>query len=199
MLQNYQSLTVRQEVEMLQVFTGFETRNRYRVLDSNGQDVLYAYEESGTLSRFFLQSHRPLTLQFIDSAGRPVLKAHRDFFWFFSHLHFSSHEGRSMGSMQRRFKFINRRFDLTGADGSQLHVDGPILRPHTFWFRHDGGELARITKRWSGLSREAFSVADNFQVEFSDPTIPESTRWLILGAAFAIDLDFFEKKSERTP
>ena len=71
MLQNYQSLTVRQEVEMLQVFTGFETRNRYRVLDPNGQDVLYAYEESGTLSRLFLQSHRPLTLHIIDGRRPP--------------------------------------------------------------------------------------------------------------------------------
>ena len=40
----------------------------------------------------------------------------------------------------------------------------------------------------------AFSVADNFEVEFSDSTMPESMKWLILGAAFAIDLDFFEKK-----
>ena len=193
MLQNYQSLTVRQEVEMLQVFTGFETRNRYRVLDPNGQDVLYAYEESGTLSRLFLQSHRPLTLHIIDGGGRRVLTAQRDFFWFFSHLHFFS-EGREMGSMQRRFKFINRRFDLTDPEGGLLHVDGPIFRPHTFWFRHSGGDLAKITKRWSGLSREAFSVADNFEVEFSDSTMPDSMKWLILGAAFAIDLDFFEKK-----
>ena len=195
MLQNYQKLTVRQEVEMLQVFTGFETRNRYRILDPNGQDVLYAYEESGTLSRMFLQSNRPLTLHLIDNGGKTVLTAQRDFFWFFSHLHFSSPEGREVGSMQRRFKWINRRFDLTDADGSLLHVDGPIFRPHTFWFRHSGGDLAKVTKRWSGLSREAFSVADNFEVEFSDGTTPESMRWLILGAAFAIDLDFFEKKA----
>ncbi len=194
MLQNYQSLTVRQEVEMLQVFTGFETRNRYRILDPDGQDVLYAYEESGTLSRLFLQSHRPMTLHIVDGGGRPVLTARRDFFWFFSHLHFSSPEGQEMGSMQRRFRFLNRRFDLTDAQGSGLHVDGPIYRPHTFWFRHSGGDLAKITKRWSGLSREAFSVADNFHVEFSDLSMPESMRWLILGAAFAIDLDFFEKK-----
>ena len=194
MLQDYSNLTVRQEVEMLQVFTGFETRNRYRVLDPSGQDVLYAYEESGTLSRLFLNAHRPLTLHIIDGNGQPVLTAKREFFWFFSHLHFSSPEGREMGSMQRRFKWINRRFDLTDAEGSLLHVDGPIFRPHTFWFRHSGGDLAKITKRWSGLSREAFSVADNFEVEFSDPSTPESMRWLILGAAFAIDLDFFEKK-----
>ena len=194
MLQDYPSLTVRQEVEMLQVFTGFETRNRYRVLDPNGQDVLYAYEESGTLSRLFLQSHRPLKLHLIDGGGRTVLTAHRDFFWFFSHLHFSSPEGREMGSLQRRFKLINRRFDLTDDQGSSLHLDGPIYRPHTFWVRHSGGELAKITKRWSGLSREAFSVADTFHVAFSEHSLSESMRWLILGAAFAIDLDFFEKK-----
>ena len=194
MLQGYDTLTVRQEVEMLQVFTGLETRNRYRVMDSGGQDVLYAYEESGTLSRLFLQTHRPLTLHLIDGTGRTVLTGRREFFWFFSHLHFYSEEGREMGSLQRRFKFINRCFDLTDAEGSYLHVDGPIYRPNTFWLRHSGGDLAKITKRWSGLSREAVSVADTFEVEFTDRTMPESMRWLVLGAAFAIDLDFFEKK-----
>jgi len=31
-------------------------------------------------------------------------------------------------------------------------------------------------------------------VEYIVPTIPESMRWLILGSAFAIDLDFFQSR-----
>ena len=60
MLQNYQKLTVRQEVEMLQ---GLHRIRDQELLSHPGPRWprrAYAYEESGTLSRLFLQSNRPL-------------------------------------------------------------------------------------------------------------------------------------------
>ena len=194
MLERYETLAVRQEVEMLQVFTGLETENRYRILDPNGNDVLFAYEESGFIGRQFLGGHRPLTLTIIDNGGNHLLTARRKFFWFFSHLEvFDSDEGM-IGRMERKFKLIGRRFDLQDAHGHVGFIDGPLLRPNTFWLRQNDVDLARVTKRWSGLSREAFSVADSFHIDFTDSSLSESMRWLILGASFAIDLDFFEDR-----
>ena len=60
MLEHFESLTVRQEVEMIQAFTGLETKNRYRILDSHGNDFLYAYEESGFLAASFWVDTGPL-------------------------------------------------------------------------------------------------------------------------------------------
>jgi hypothetical protein len=49
---------------------------------------------------------------------------------------------------------------------------------------------------WGGVKRELFSVADMFGIEFSEPdAVSEQMRWLSLGAALAIDLDFFERHS----
>ena len=194
MLENYESLTIRQSVEMLQVFIGLETRNRYRILDPEDNEVLYSYEESGFMSRQFLGGHRPLTLNIIDSDGKVLMVAPRSFFWFFSHLELLSPEGDRLGGMQRRFKFVGRRFNLHDTDQQVATIEGPLFRPYTFWIRRDGVELARVTKRWSGISREMFTAADTFKVEFTDSTLSESMRWLVLGAAFAIDLDFFERR-----
>ena len=194
MLETYETLTVRQQVEMLQVFTGLETENRYKILDPNDNEVLYAYEESGFMGRQFLGGHRPLTLNIIDGEGKLLLTARRKFFWFFSHLVLLSPEGSLIGRMQRRLKLIGRRFDLYNDLGQVGFIDGPLLRPCTFWVRQNGRELAKVTKRWSGLSREMFTSADTFHVEFADPMLSEPMRWLILGSAFAIDLDFFEKR-----
>ena len=166
MLENYETVTVRQEVEMLQVFTGLETKNRYKIIDPSGNDVLFAYEESGFIGRQFLGGHRPLTLNIIGLDGNVLLAARRKFFWFFSHLEFLSPEGAPLGRMQRRFKLIGRHFDLADSQGNALSVDEPLLRPNTFWLRHTGGiggNVARITKQWSGISREMFSVADTFR------------------------------------
>ena len=197
MLETHESLTVRQQVEMLQVFTGLETKNRYKVLGPQGDELLYAYEESGFLGRQFLGGHRPLTIRIIDGEGRDQLIARRKFFWFFSHLELFSSDGSLLGRMQRRFKIIGRRYDVFDAQEHVGFVDGPLLRPNTFWLRQGGVELAKITKRWSGVSREMFSAADTFHVEFTDHSLSESLRWLTLGMAFAIDLDFFERRGRR--
>ena len=45
-LTQYSELTVRQEVEHLEVFSGFETSNRYRITTPDGEPLLYAFEES---------------------------------------------------------------------------------------------------------------------------------------------------------
>ena len=111
MLETLESLMVRQQVEPLQVFIGLETQNRYKILDNAGNEILFAYEESGFLGRQFLGGHRPLTIKIIDGEGNLRLIAQRKFFWFFSHLELLSPEGAVLGRLQRRFKLIGRRFE----------------------------------------------------------------------------------------
>ena len=128
MLEAYDVLVVRQQVEMLQVFTGLETENRYRILDPNGADVLFAYEESGFVGRQFFGNRRPLTFKVIDHGGNTLLIASRKFFWLFSHLELFSPDGELIGRMQRRFKLIGRRFDLYDNEGQVCRIDGPSVQ-----------------------------------------------------------------------
>jgi len=193
-LETLESLMVRQQVEPLQVFIGLETENRYKILDNAGNEILFAYEESGFLGRQFLGGHRPLTIKIMDGQGNLQLIAQRKFFWFFWHLELLSPEGAVLGRMQRRFKIIGRRFDLFDDQEKVGTVEGPLLRPNTFWIKRDGIELAKITKKWSGIAREAFTAADNFSAEYTDSSLSESHRWLVLGTAFAIGLDYFENR-----
>ena len=191
----HEELIVRQVVEGLEAITGFETRNRYEVLTPDGQQVMFAYEESGGLSRFFLSSHRPLDIHVVDTDGNPILTASRDFFWFLSHLNMSDESGRHVGALNRQFGF-KRRFILTDRNDQPLgEITGSMFRPYTFFVNDlgSGEEIGRVTKQWSGFGREAFTDADTFQVLFNDPDRSEEFRFLLLTAAFAIDLDFFEK------
>ena len=71
-----------------------------------------------------------------------------------------------------------------------------IFRPHTFIAKSaGGGEIARVTKQWSGFGREMFTDADTFVVQFTDGSTDNDFRLLMLASAFAIDLDFFENQS----
>ena len=67
-------LTVSQQAEALQIITGLETENRYRIVDESGEPILFAYEESGFMSRQFLAGRRPMTINVVDREGTRVLK-----------------------------------------------------------------------------------------------------------------------------
>ena len=192
-LTEHQKLIIRQEKEMIEVFTAFETANRYSVNTADGAQLMYAYEESGMMSRQFMGSHRPLSIHVIDSDRQPVLEASRDFFWMLSHLRVSE-GGRPVGTLNRRFAPLARKFTLADADAQSLaQIYGSVFRPWTFITKDKrGNEIARIDKKWSGLGRELFTDADTFVVQFTDGSTDQQFRLLMLASAFAIDLDFFE-------
>ncbi len=190
----HNELIVHQIVEGLEAITGFETQNRYEVLTPEGEQVMYAYEESGGLSRFFLKTHRPLDIHVVDTNGSPILTASREFFWFLSHLNMNDDSGRHVGALNRQLGF-KRRFILTDRNEQPLgEITGSLFRPFTFFVNDlSGQEIGRVTKQWGGFMREGFTDADTFQVLFDDPDRSEEFRLLLLTAAFAIDLDFFER------
>ena len=200
-LARYTELVVRQEVEHLEVFVGFETANRYSIHTPEGGSAMYAAEESGALTRQFMGTHRPLTIRVVDSQGQPVLTASRKFYWFYSHLQVEDEAGSPVGSLKRQFAMMRRRFSLMDANASQIgQIDGGPFRRNTFAAENaQGVELGRIVKQWSGLAREAFSDADTFQVQFSEQERSQEFRLMLLAAAFAIDLDFFEGKGRNGP
>jgi uncharacterized protein YxjI len=195
-LTGYSALTVRQVVERLEVFTGLETQNRYEILAPDGASLMFAHEESGFLSRQFLRNHRPLNLYIVEPDGSPALTASRGFFFFLSHMHVHGADGRAVGSVHRQLTFLKRRFSLETPAMQIASVEGPLFKPNTFMITRDGGEVARITKQWGGVLREAFSKADTFNVEFSTPH-DQDFSLLVLATALVIDLEFFEKKGRR--
>lgn len=193
-LNKHEELIVRQEVEHLEVFSDFETKNRYSIATPTGEDILYAYEESSGVARYFLKRRRPLQLHVVDDAGGDVLTASRDFFWLLSSVKVSDESGRYIGSLNRRFAVARRRFSLLDANNRLVaEIHGSIFRRYTFMIQNPAGdEIGRVTKQWSGLGREMFTDADTFQILFGGAEQNRELRLLILAAAFAIDLDFFE-------
>ena len=73
-LGQYDSLIVQQKKEMLEIFTGFETKNRYVVKTQDGCELYYAAEVANSwLLRNFLQSLRPFTLEIMNKQQQAVL------------------------------------------------------------------------------------------------------------------------------
>lgn len=191
-------LVVRQEKEMVEILAGFETSNKYAILDGGGGLLGYAGEEGGSmLVRQFLQSLRPFTIHVVDPGGALLLRLVRPFRWIFHQIDVFDPDGRQLGTIQKRFAVFRRIYSVLDAAGQELYtLFGPVLRPWTFKIQKGDEEIGAIQKKWSGLLKEGFSDADNFGVQFP-PELDLPDKALFLGAVFLIDFVHFEKKGSR--
>ncbi|ABA90256.1 scramblase, putative [Syntrophotalea carbinolica DSM 2380] len=194
-LTSAEGLVVSQKKEWGEILTGFETRNRYRIMDTQGQDLLLAAEEGGNLLlRWFLKALRPFTVQVRGMDNNSMLRVRRPFRFFFHEAQISDAAGKPLGTIRRQFALLRRIYTVTDAQGRDLcQLFGPILRPWTFQVLQGGIEQGKICKKWSGLLKEGFTDADNFGVTFP-PGWSNEHKALLLGAVFLIDFVHFEKR-----
>lgn len=183
---------------MLEVFTDFESKNRYTIQTPEGGVTLYAGEAGAGawafITRSFLKAKRPFTMQIRDGHGSVVMTIERPWTWFFSEIHVRDAQGQPLGMIDQRFAFFARQFAVLGPDHRVLaELHGPFFRPWTFRVLQGGQEVGRISKKWSGLLREAFTDADTFGVEMG-PAMDPRLRPLVLAATFLIDFLYFENR-----
>ena len=186
---------VKQEVEAIEIFTDFETGNKYSILDEQGKKVFYAYEESSFISKQFFGERRPLNLHILDINGNKMFSLHRPFYFLNSKAEVTSKDGKPFGSIIQKKWFGTKQFDFILPNGEVLFSCISKL-PHVWTFKvfKRNQEIAQILKKWSGGGKEFFTDSDNFAVDVSKVQ-EDSTKYAILITAFMIDLRVFERKS----
>jgi uncharacterized protein YxjI len=123
------------------------------------------------------------------------MTAHHPFRWYFERLEVNDSTGRYLGAIEKRFAIFTKRFDVQNERGlTVMEVASPIWRLWTFNFMHHGRQIASVQKKWSGLYSEVLTDRDNFMVEFTDPSLSQAERMLVMAASLYIDITYFEKK-----
>ena len=194
-LSSFDSLVISQKKEWGEILSGFETKNKYLVLDSSGQEEFVAVEDGGsTLLRFFLKALRPFKIKILTLDNKRFLELNRPFRFYFHELQIFDSRGKPFGAIQRRFSILRRKYSVLNNSGDEIfELFGPLLHPWTFIIRKDDREYGKITKKWSGLLKEGFSDADNFGITFP-VDLEAKKKALLLGAVFLIDFVHFENK-----
>ncbi|KAF2140124.1 uncharacterized protein K452DRAFT_335194 [Aplosporella prunicola CBS 121167] len=80
---NNSSIVVQRQIEMLNVFLGFEQANKYVIMDGQGNHIGYLAEKElglgGTMARQMFKTHRSFETHVFDKNEREVLRFHRPF------------------------------------------------------------------------------------------------------------------------
>jgi len=203
-------LVVKQKVELLEAFTGFETANKYKVYNSLGQEVYNAKEDTDCCTRQCCGPIRPFMLNITDGQGQEVITLDRPlrcqaccFPCCLQELEVMSPPGTVIGTVEQQWSIIYPRFVIKDEAGNPvLKIEGPFLTCsccNDVEFKvlsyETGTEVGMITKQWTGLIKEAYTDADNFGITFP-LDLDVKMKATLLGALFLIDFMYFETQNQ---
>jgi uncharacterized protein YxjI len=207
-LTNATSFHVKQKVELLEALIGWETGNKYTVMDQAGNKIFYVGEESNLCGRQLCNARRPFTLTVKDVAGQNVLVMDRKLDCSCccglvcpDSIQVSTPSGQLLGTVEEEFSILYPTFNIKDASGNRvLQVQGPWC-PMSFGscggavvFRllnNSGASVGTISKEWSGFIRELLTDSDSFSISFPYDLDP-SIKAVLLAALFLIDYEYYE-------
>lgn len=200
-------LLIKQQVELLEAFTGFETNNKYKILNSMGQQVFFAAEDTDCCTRQFCGPCRPFEMRILDNMQREVIHLNRPlrcsscfFPCCLQEIEVQSPPGTVIGYCVQNWSICFPRFEIqNAAREAVLRIEGPFCQCNicgdvefTLLSVDGQNEVGKVSKQWSGLAKEAFTDADNFGITFP-MDLDVKIKGVILGACFLIDFMFFEE------
>lgn len=187
---------IKQEVEALELFTGFETNNRYSILNESGVKLLYAYEESGFFIKQILGSHRPLDIHVIDDNQEVQFSLQRPFYWFKSYGKvYDKNNGIIAEFQQEKFMWIVASYVITiPSTNARFTVRNSARHPWTYVVKQGDREVARVLRKWAGVGREMFTDASKFMID-SQELKDENIKQVLIALSLLIDLSRNERKS----
>ncbi|KAJ2763691.1 hypothetical protein IWQ57_005480, partial [Coemansia nantahalensis] len=162
-------LQVTRQMEMLNVFLGFEQANRYALVDGEGRAVGFMAEEqslAATLGRQLYRTHRPFRVHVLDAAGKPCLEIRRGFSLINSRITVSDAAGVVVGESQQEWHPWRRRYNLFTPGGSSsgsgsrsgfdqfARVDAPFLSWDFPLADAHGAALGGVFRGFAGISTE---------------------------------------------
>ncbi|CAR23139.1 Aim25p [Lachancea thermotolerans CBS 6340] len=87
---NEPTVVIERQIEMMNVFLGFEQANKYVIMDALGNRIGYMQERDFSIAkavmRQFYRLHRPFVVDVFDNWGNLLLTIKRPFSWINSHI-----------------------------------------------------------------------------------------------------------------
>ncbi|KAH7929793.1 Scramblase-domain-containing protein [Leucogyrophana mollusca] len=179
-------LVITRQMEMLNIFVGFEQSNKYVISSEAGEPLGYIAEEPrGFLSMFARQifrTHRPFRALVMDLQGSPILWIRRPFAWINSRmfvqrlkdLHEYTPQGEpvldTFAEVQQEWHLWRRRYDLFLRYIAMFaRVDEGLWAWYFNMLDAHGNPIATINRAFRGFGREIFTDTGQYFVGFGAP------------------------------
>jgi uncharacterized protein YxjI len=170
-----------------------ELTNEYAINDQNGNKIGSVTQVGQGKARKVLRALTNVDqflsarLEISDADGRVILRLERGAKLFKSKIAVTDAGGRAVGNINQENVIGKIHFALEAGGRTVGSINAENWRAWNFNIKdHNGQDVARITKKWAGVMKEAFTTADNYFVEITAP-IDDPLRSLVLAAALCVD------------
>jgi uncharacterized protein YxjI len=167
---DHPAVIVTREIEMMNVFLGFEQRNKYTLRDTTGAIAGYVEEEAGglgkILSRQMLRTRRPLRANVYDSRGNLLYRIVRPFFFITSTIYIEDPLGNLIGEVRQRWHLFKRNYDLYFGKSQFGEIKGNILAWEFEIVDERDETLALIDRNFAGFGIELFTDAGKYVIHY---------------------------------
>ncbi|XP_048363063.1 phospholipid scramblase 1-like [Sphaerodactylus townsendi] len=210
-LSQIDQILIHQQLELLEVITGFETANKYEIKNTLGQRVYFAAEENDFCTMNCCGPSRPFTLKIFDNLGQPVIEVTRPLRCSccccpccLQELEVYAPLGTPVGYVKQLWDPCLPKFTIQNESREDIFkIIGPCIvcsccEDINFEVKSadEKTSIGRISKQWTGYVREAFTDADNFGIQFPQD-LDVKMKAVMIGACFLIDFMFFEQGHSR--
>ena len=187
---------LRQNLFLIKEHVGiFNAANNYDVFDpASGEKLLECREPRlgffTKLLRFTdYKRMTPFEVVLAGADGRKALTVRRGVSFFLSKVEVLDENGRVVGGFKQKFFSIGGAFRVLDARDNEVCMLKGKWTSWNFQFLKGDRELARVSKKWSGLGKELFTSADNYVLSVSDAVgEDDDVRILIMAAVMCIDM-----------
>ncbi|XP_078483076.1 phospholipid scramblase 1-like [Ciona intestinalis] len=206
---------IQQQVEIFEAMTDIETKNRYAIKNTLGQQCYFAKEESSLFQRLCCGTGRGFEIKVTNNAGQEVLRMRRKFkccagcCWCANsdtcayYLEVESPTGTFIGGVRQSQSCWYPMYQVIDANERPVfNIDGPCCpcsgpcctSDNDFLVTTADGaatQVGKITREYAGLMKEAFTDATNFAVTFP-MDLDVRMKAVLMGATLLIDFMYYE-------
>lgn len=173
----------------------FKAANNYDVYDpESGQVVLHCREPKlgffTKLLRFTdYKRMTPFDVHVTTPDGEPVVQVTRGIALLRSRVKVLDESGRHIGGFKQKLLSIGGAFEVMDTEDRVVCALKGKWTGWDFKFMAGDRQVARVTKKWSGVGKELFTSADNYVLEIASDVRPDSPlRPLIMASVMCIDM-----------
>jgi uncharacterized protein YxjI len=170
-----------------------ELTNEFKVFDKDGTQIGAVMEVGQSKAKKMLRlvsnldQYMTHKFEVRDSAGNVLLQLTRPRKVLKSTVLVSKPDGTEIGKIKQENMIGKIHFGLEVGDQRVGAINAENWRAWNFAIVDESGkEIARVTKKWEGLVKAAFTTADNYVVEVHAP-LQDPMRSMVVAAALTID------------
>jgi uncharacterized protein YxjI len=171
-----------------------ELNNEYAIFDQNGRQIGAVRQVGQSMAKKALRLMTKMdalmthTLQVVDTYGNVQLVLTKPRALLKSKVIVQDATGNELGQVAIQLRLGKARFNLESGGRQWGTIMSDDWKGWNYSIQdHTGAEIARVTKKWEGFAKFAFTTADNYIVQMHRP-LEEPLRSLTIASSLTIDL-----------